>query len=488
MISRGVQRKLRFRPWVRQYVKGLALLGLLSLTSSQIQASPWLEANETALRHHYLYLLASTNRQAPDYAWPLSFATIKDTLNSLSAQSLNASQLASYHFLQQALDHATAKVALQSRSQVASAESPFVGWEQPLNGRRAFRSQLGLLGDKGALQLRLTAIKTETEADDLHFDGSYAAWQLGNWALGLGSRDMAWGQGWQQNVVIATEARSAPGIFLQRLLATPSPFSWLKPLGPWDFSAFSVRLQDAQGTPAHPWLTGMQLSAQPLPGLSLGWSNLTLSGGEDIGHAAADAWQPWHTDERGQALLKSSWHLRFHQVLTPSAIALSLYTNWAGLVERPWQSRADDRLYGVAIAHSLGPVHSRLSIEWRRTTGEDAGDTLYPDGFSHFGKPLASSLAPYQRWQGFSGFHQLPSGPWVQWLVGQYSAPATTESGLATAETTSRPQKGHLSNLQLGWPLTDQLQLRAGWQQNPTSNHTAEPWRRWGFLGLEHRW
>jgi capsule assembly protein Wzi len=127
--------------------------------------------------------------------------------------------------------------------------------------------------------------------DDEHIrgDGSYVAGMAANWVLGAGYIDRWWGPGWQSSLILSSNARPVPAIWINR--DDPKAFDtpWLSWIGPWQVTAFLGQLEEERHIP-DAYLAGTRVTFRPVPGLDVGLSRTFIIGGEGRSASPGTFW------------------------------------------------------------------------------------------------------------------------------------------------------------------------------------------------------
>jgi membrane-associated phospholipid phosphatase len=90
-----------------------------------------------------------------------------------------------------------------------------------------------------------------------------------------------WGPGWQSALPLSNNAPALDGIGLQRASVMPSESPWLKWLGPWNADFFLARTEGGNvGLGSNSLLSGVRLTARPLPLVEVGLTRMLQFGGQ----------------------------------------------------------------------------------------------------------------------------------------------------------------------------------------------------------------
>lgn len=114
--------------------------------------------------------------------------------------------------------------------------------------------------------------------NEVTLDGSYLAFNLGNWSLYGGAIDRWWSPGQDNALLLSTNARPMPSIGLRRNDPKPFKTKWLSWMGPWTWDMFISRLGKSRHIP-NPLMVGMRLGFEPMNNFQVGLSrSLVLCG------------------------------------------------------------------------------------------------------------------------------------------------------------------------------------------------------------------
>lgn len=128
-------------------------------------------------------------------------------------------------------------------------------------------------------------LKTQLEwqpQDDkrARIDGSFVGAATGNWAITLGALDRWWGPGWDNSLILSSNARPVPALSISRLENTAFDVPVLNWLGPWNFIALAGQL-DSHSTVPNTKFIGFRFCFAPVNGVEVGASRTIQWGGDD---------------------------------------------------------------------------------------------------------------------------------------------------------------------------------------------------------------
>jgi membrane-associated phospholipid phosphatase len=218
-----------------------------------------------------------------------------------------------------------------------------------------------------------------------------------------------WGPGWQSALPLSNNPPPLDGIGLQRAAVLPSESPWLSWLGPWNVDFFLARTEgDANGPGSDPMITGLRLTARPLPLLEIGLTRMAQFGGighvETLGsfaravvgsHANAQTVDAQGRDS-GNGLAGVDLRLR-----CPWGVRCAAYTQVMGEDSRKHLPYKYMEVVGAEVWSADGAT--RLYVEaaeigcretWRKSTSPSCAyrNYAYPDSFAASNRWLGASI------------------------------------------------------------------------------------------------
>lgn len=141
---------------------------------------------------------------------------------------------------------------------------------------------------------RLAAQRVDTAADGINprYDGSFVAGRLGNWQLGVGALDRWWGPGHDGSMILSTNARPIPGVYIDRDTSEAFEHPWLAWLGPWRLSTFLGKLESDRVIPDARFF-GMRVTAEPIDGVTIALQRSMIFGGRGKSSDLDTFWDLW---------------------------------------------------------------------------------------------------------------------------------------------------------------------------------------------------
>lgn len=247
------------------------VLALLLGLSGPAAAGPWAEPDDRQLRNDVELLKAAGVLRGPVISWPLPWAQIARGLESVEVHAL-APHLAAAH---RRLTAQSERALLRNRYEVrvAAATDPALFRDFGAGAREEFDGSVRAEHDLGKLTIGYgVGYRPDQDGKDYHFEPSYAALQLGNWAFYGGNVPTWWGPGVDSALLFSTNARTFPRIGFKRLAPEPIDFPVLRWLGPVRFDIFAGVATEARDDFDDPVIAGMRVEFEPVRGLSVGLS------------------------------------------------------------------------------------------------------------------------------------------------------------------------------------------------------------------------
>lgn len=246
-----------------------ATLGLLATST---YADAWLDAGDSALRHHIQYLVDSGIIDLPLSAWPIPATDVAWALSLVEdREGFSPGQLA-------ALGHVERRLEDLSRDSTRISVHAS-GVARPIN-LRTFENtpreegevgaSLSVSGSRFSGRLSVALVSDPDDGHSVRLDGSYGTMRLGNWLFTAGALDRWWGPGWDGSLLLSSNARPVPALSIDRESSQPFESPWLSWIGPWRISTFMGHMEEEREDRDHPLLFGMRITFRPFSNMKLG--------------------------------------------------------------------------------------------------------------------------------------------------------------------------------------------------------------------------
>jgi len=240
----------------------------LALLATSAHAAPWLSPDDPQVRQDVETLQAAGVIHGPVNAWPLPLATLSDVDAAAQDMSLPPDVHAAAMRINELVELYDQSHLTDARVSVTNDPSLIQDFgslaRNNVDASVAMQQQIGNLFVSVGVGYR-----RHQAGRDYHFEPSYAAYKIGNWALYGGYVDEWWGPGNTGALLVSTSARPIPKIGIKRLAAHPIDFPVLRWLGPWRIDAFVGDL-GKRNDYDHTKVIGLRFDFAPAPGLEIG--------------------------------------------------------------------------------------------------------------------------------------------------------------------------------------------------------------------------
>lgn len=244
------------------------LLLALALVAGAAQASPWAEVGDRQFRQDIEMLKAARIIRGPINAWPLPWAQIDNGIAFNEGVVLPPHLMAALGRVKAHSDMAQRRTVYEFK--VAGTTDPQLvrdfGGGARENGDVSVRAS----HDVGPLYLSYgVGYRNGQRGKDFHLEPSYAAVQIGNWALYGGYVEEWFGPGHDGALLFSNSARPFPKIGIKRLSPDPIPLPVLKWLGPIRLDFFAGVLTEKRDFD-NTGIIGIRVAFEPVHGLEIG--------------------------------------------------------------------------------------------------------------------------------------------------------------------------------------------------------------------------
>lgn len=460
----------------------LVVAGWLSHPGFAI-AAPWAEPNDRALRHAVALLRDTQLLPGPIATWPIPWPVLSEALQSVSTKELSNQQLQAIAYLKEAVKQAD-KTKLSSTLAVASKFKSLGGFADSQNDKASASIGLEAMGDIFAANLSLTYVDDPVDEANWRADHSYIAARLGNWGVGVGAIDRYWGPSWQSSLILSTNARPSPGLFIQRLSPDAFETPLLSWLGPWQLTTFINQLERKRDqSQAKFW--GLRISHSPLPYLELGYSRTAMFGGGDRpeslgvfkdlllgrdnrgGSGIADD----ASNEPGNQLAGLDWRASAHW----GSFSGAWYGQIIGEDESGGTPSRNLGSMGLELSGEVAGISQRIWIEGSNSLMRFASEgmpngayehAIYTNGYRYYGRSIGASSDNDSQVYTVGGLVALESGDLINWRISK--AYLNSDDGNAPAPS-GNPLADHANSLAIieanyRRDLTDTMQILIGAQ------------------------
>lgn len=240
-------------------------------------ASPWFEVGDSYARFKLQQAADRKQLQSTVTSWPLARSNAR--LSRQEGASLSWNELSGPV-------GSSASVFVRG-----SSDSRFIrGFDGGVREEAELGFNFSYIGDNIAVRLSPSYVHDPLDTEEVRFDGSYLAATQFNWTVGAGYMDRWWGPGWQSSLILSSNARPLPTVWLERR-NTQVTDNWLMSwMGPWQLTTFAGQMEEQRFVPDAN-MFGMRLNFRPFSSrLEVGLSRLIQWGGEGRPGGASTFW------------------------------------------------------------------------------------------------------------------------------------------------------------------------------------------------------
>ena len=290
-----------------------------------------------------------------------------------------------------------------------------------------------------------------------------------------------WGPGWQSALPLSNNAPALDGIGLQRAAVVPSESPWLQWLGPWNAEIFLARTEgDGEQPGSRALLSGVRLTARPLPWMEVGLTRMLQFGGlgredQESLHGflrglsgSAENTKPGVDDAQDSGNGIAGYDLRLR---CPAGLRCAAYAQAEGEDDRKhlpyrfmnllggegWSADGVTRLY-----LELAEVSCRLSVHGRSEHYCAYHNHSYPGGY-----------ASADRWLGASAGSDARLLT-VGWIDSDWASSVRLDVGRVGSRIGTYVPAGDLSSAGPLWALS----ARRTWRVGPMQVTPEFDWNR----------
>ncbi|RMJ03944.1 hypothetical protein DOQ08_01264 [Marinobacter litoralis] len=405
------------------FIHSRAIFTAIALLSSPIvAAAPWLEPGDARARHSLQKLSDRGHYQRGVTTWPVMWADVDSGIgNSIAndASSIGA-QAAYLSFEQKQLgsEGARFEVRLAGRTETSSVQ----GFSNQPRDKGELSVNLQWQGDYLAIGLKPVAVANASDDETFRADGSYLAATLGNWVVGAGAIERWWGPGWQSAMVLSTNARPIPAVWMNRKNTSAPESKWLNWIGPWNFTVLAGEMEDERVVP-NVRLVEMRFNVRPLPGLDLGFTRAIMFGGDGFPGGFStfrDAFVGNDNSYDGSDPGNQLGAIDIRYGFPVGEQSMSVYMEMLGEDEAGYLPSRKSWLLGVDWTSQLLDEDQQWFFEYTNTMADDlVGDAIpnyayshgrYRTGYQYLGRNMGSSFDGDSETLTLGFFHFLSGG------------------------------------------------------------------------------
>ncbi|HUQ11802.1 MAG TPA: capsule assembly Wzi family protein [Steroidobacteraceae bacterium] len=393
-------------------------------------ADPWQSPGDEGLRADIQLLADAGILRGPIITWPLSWPDVARDALGASLDGLDTATAAALLRVQHRSRDASARGFAGAGIRVAGSREPTAlrGFADTPREEGEVALRASWLGDHVAINLQGSYVADPDDGQELRADGSYLGINFGNFMLSAGLMERWWGPGWDNSMILSTNARPIPSVTLERNYADPFESRWLSWIGPWRAS-IAIGRAESSGVPVpDARFFAARVNIKPRPWLELGLSRTAQWCGGDrpcdwdtfvdmfvgndnqVADGTASLDQPGNQMAGYDLRLRSPWR----------KLPLAFYTQWIGEDEAGGLPSKFIGLFGLETWGSSGWGGWRLRAEYGDTACNFTRETpefncaylnlVYPQGYAYRGRVIGSAMGNDSRMSTVAGLLTRANG------------------------------------------------------------------------------
>jgi hypothetical protein len=251
------------------------------LTSIQVNASPWVEADDPFLRSDVQFMADSKLLLMPTNTYPIRWSLFSDQFSNIDIQYLSKAEELSYRNVQYRLDserlgRGRSHLTLSGATDAQAGNAGFGGYSRTKVGINASHE---ILEDQFAFRIASGYRQAADSSDRWNFDNSYFAVASHDISFSVGLLERWWGPGWQHSSGIAQQSYPLPA-FSASYEQPDTPI-----IGALWFETLIAK-QDSDA--ANDYLSASRLALRPISYIQLGATYKSWFGGDSSASKAAE--------------------------------------------------------------------------------------------------------------------------------------------------------------------------------------------------------
>ena len=400
----------------------LTIASIMLVAATAVNAAPWLDPGDVRARHSLQKLADRGHYKRGVTTWPVMWVDVDNGIqSSVSGDAQSTGTQAAYLNFereQQGGSGTRLDVQVAGATEVLSVR----GFASQPREKGELSANLQWQGDYLALGLKPGVAASASDDETFRADGSFLAFTPGNWVVGAGAIDRWWGPGWQSAMVLSTNSRPMPAIWLSRKDTSEPDPAWLRWVGPWDLTVFGGQMESDRSVP-DVRLIGMRLTLRPLRGLDLGFSRAIMLGGKGYSSDWSTFWDAFIGNDNsydGSDPGNQIAAIDIRYGFPVGAQSMSVYIEMMGEDEAGYLPSRKSWLLGVDWTSQLLNADQQWFLEFTNTLADElVGDAIpnyayshgrYRTGYQYYGRNVGSTFDGDAETLTAGLFHFLPDG------------------------------------------------------------------------------
>lgn len=249
-----------------------ALLAMVCmLATPSIEAGPYLEPGDLALRHDIQLLADHGIIKGPTTTWPLAWGPILNSMRDVDASTLSPMLADAFARVRSRARWETRTHEFRFDTTLAVADGPTAirGFERTPRGNVQATAGIDWIDDWLSIDLNVQGVDSDQDSRDVRIDNSMVGVVVGNWSVSASTQERWWGPGWDGSLILSNNARPIPSLVVDRIFTEPFESKWLSWIGPWDLTVMFGQLEEDRFVPNAQFF-GMRVNFRPFESLEFG--------------------------------------------------------------------------------------------------------------------------------------------------------------------------------------------------------------------------
>ncbi|MCF6435547.1 capsule assembly Wzi family protein [Pseudoalteromonas sp. MMG022] len=245
---------------------------LLAATSISSFASPWINTNESELKHSIDMLVSAGLINRPVNQYPLLWQGLIQDLDKIEQKQVaHNAQFALTH-----LRHALTQAKRARYSSVTAYYDDEATLQDGFGERQAAKSGIStygiMTGKHVSAKVQVNYADEALDGKQINHYGSHLAILLGNWSFSAERLNYWWGPANENALLLSNNAAPMTAARISRANSNYDGPSWLSFIGPWQITALAAKQKPSLNDKRDGDFWGIRLSSTPVRGLELALS------------------------------------------------------------------------------------------------------------------------------------------------------------------------------------------------------------------------
>ncbi|MFT5162469.1 MAG: hypothetical protein ACI9FJ_001045 [Alteromonadaceae bacterium] len=253
--------------------------GIVLAYAAQSMAAPWVDTQDPYLKASITALSNGGVLKAPVNTYPLMWKSISGDLNAANASLVPEYLKYAIKHVKHALKHSQKARSSGLKIKVASKNNDFQSFGEQYYAKSELNLFNEYIGDSWAVKTSFHIVGNANNNKNIGYQGSYAAYMLGNWVASVDQVSQWWGPGNDSVLALSNNAIAFPAVRLTRHMAEPIDLPALNLLGPLSFTTYFGQ-QEHSNSLQSIRLWGARVNFKPMPSLEIGLTRVAQWSGE----------------------------------------------------------------------------------------------------------------------------------------------------------------------------------------------------------------